>query len=152
MSEIVQTVARWLKGPILLYGIYIVFHGHLTPGGGFAGGVIVACGFILLTLASGEKHSLNLFSKTAASTFDSVGILIFLLLAVLGLWLAGGVFFDNFIGTPETARFTLFSGGTMPLSNIGLGLKVASSLFLAFTVLAALRIVDRSDDGGRRQQ
>ena len=150
MSEIVQTVARWLRGPILLYGIYVVLHGHLTPGGGFAGGVIVACGFILLTLANGQRFSLHLFSKTAASTFDSAGILIFLGLAVSGLLAGGRVFFENFIATPEAARFTLFSAGTIPLSNIGLGLKVASSLFLVFAVLAALRLVDgRSGEGPR---
>ena len=48
---------------------------------------------------------------------------------------------NNFIPTPAEAWFTLFSAGTMPLSNIGLGVKVASSIFLVFVVLAALRIV-----------
>ena len=38
MSMIVRTVTRWLKGPILLFGIYIVLYGHITPGGGFGGG------------------------------------------------------------------------------------------------------------------
>ena len=55
MSMIVRTVTRWLKGPILLFGIYIVLYGHITPGGGFGGGVIIACSFILITLALGEK-------------------------------------------------------------------------------------------------
>lgn len=147
MGVVVQTVARWLKGLILLYGIYVVLYGHVTPGGGFAGGVIIACGFILLTLAGGEKQGLSFFSKGAASTLDSVGVLIFLALAWLGMW-AGSAFFQNFIGTSERARFTLFSGGIIPISNIGLGMKVASSLFLVFTVLAALQIVA----GSRKQE
>ena len=141
MSEIVQTVARWLKAFILLYGIYIVLYGHITPGGGFAGGVVIACGFILLTLAGGQKQGLSFFSKGAASILDSIGVLIFLGLAWMGMWWAGGAFFRNFISTSEGAQFTLFSGGIIPISNIGLGLKVASSLFLVFTVLAALRIL-----------
>ncbi len=67
MSMIVKTVARWLKGPILLFGIYIVLYGHITPGGGFGGGVIIACAFILITLALGEKNGLDVFSKGLAS-------------------------------------------------------------------------------------
>ena len=145
MSMIVQTVARWLKGPTLLFGIYIVLYGHVTPGGGFGGGVIIACAFVLVTLAAGEHDGLGLFSKKAASSLDSVGLLAFLVLAWLGTWLAGH-FFQNFIATPQVAYFTLLSGGTMPLANIGLGLKVASALFLVFSVLAALRVLESADD------
>ena len=146
MSVIVRTVARWLKGFILLYGISIVLYGHITPGGGFAGGVVIASAFILLTLANGEPGGLLFFSKGAASTLDSVGVLLFLALAFAGMLWAGGIFFENFIATKEHARFTLFSGGVIPLSNVGLGLKVASSLFLVFTVLAALRLGDKGED------
>lgn len=138
MGEIVQTVARWLKGFILIYGIYVVLYGHVTPGGGFAGGVIIACGFILLRLADGPEAARS--GRTPASFLDSAGILLFLAVAAMGMWWADGAFFRNFISTPEAAWFTLFSGGTIPISNIGLGLKVASSLFLAFAVLAAFRI------------
>ena len=148
MGVVVQTVARWLRGFILLYGIYIVLYGHITPGGGFAGGVIIACGFVLLTLAGGQQQGLSFFSKGAASTLDSVGVLIFLVLAWIGMW-AGGAFFQNFIGTSEEGRFTLFSGGLIPISNIGLGMKVASSLFLVFSVLAALRIVTDGKQAGK---
>jgi len=143
MGEIVRTVARWLNGVILTYGIYIVLYGHVTPGGGFAGGVIIACGFILLTLAGGQQLGLSFFSRRAASFLDSVGVLLFLALALGGIW-ATGTFLENFIGTSDRARFTLFSGGIMPIANIGLGLKVASSLFLAFTVLAAFQILPTS--------
>lgn len=140
MSVLVKTVARWLKGPTLLFGIYLVLYGHISPGGGFGGGVIIACAFILITLAMGEQEGLGLFSKTAASRLDSVGLLSFLFLGWLGTWLAGGYYFENLLVTPEQAWFTLFSGGSMPLLNLALGLKVASALFLVFTVLTALRI------------
>ena len=149
MGEIVLTVARWLKGFILAYGIYIILYGHVTPGGGFAGGVVIACGFILLTLAGGQSLGLGHFSRRAASTFDSAGVLLFLALACAGMVWGGGTFFRNFIDTSPAAQFTLLSGGIIPLSNIGLGLKVASSLFLAFTVLAAFRVLT---DSGERQR
>jgi len=145
MGMIVKTVARWLKGFILLYGIYIVLNGHITPGGGFAGGVIIACAFVMLTLAGGDQHGLQFFPQRAASSLDSIGLLIFLVVGWLGTWWASGMFFENFIATPSDARFELFSAGTIPISNIGLGLKVASSLFLVFTVLAALRLTAHDD-------
>jgi len=143
MSLTVRTVARWLKGPILLFGIYMVLYGHITPGGGFGGGVVIALAFILITVVSGERASLHLFSKGASSRLDSVGLLIFLALGWLGTWWASGFFFNNFIATPETAQFTLLSGGIMPMENIALGLKVASALFLVFTVLTAFQIVEQ---------
>ena len=60
----------------------------------------------------------------------------------LGTYWASGYFFANFVDTPEEAWFTLFSGGTMPLMNLALGLKVASALFLVFAVLTGLKIAD----------
>jgi multicomponent Na+:H+ antiporter subunit B len=140
MSMIVRTVTRWLKGPILLFGIYIVLYGHITPGGGFGGGVIIASAFMLIMLAMGEQHGLGVFSKGVASRLDSVGLLIFLAVGWFGTWLAGGYFFQNLAATPDEARFTLFSAGSLPLMNLALGLKVASALFLVFTVLTALHI------------
>ncbi len=146
MGEIVETVTRWLKGFILIYGLYIVLYGHVTPGGGFAGGVIIACGFILPRLAGGQALRQTYCSRTKASFLDSAGILLFLALAAMGMWGVGGAFFQNFIGTPEDAWFTLFSGGIIPIANIALGLKVASSLFLVFVVLAAFRIEPSSGE------
>ena len=148
MSMIVRTVTRWLKGPILLFGIYIVLYGHITPGGGFGGGVIIACAFILVILAEGARSGNSVFSRGAASRLDSVGLLIFLLLGWLGTLWASGYFFQNFIATPQQAEFTLFSGGIMPMMNIALGLKVASALFLVFTVLTVLKISGAGDDPG----
>ena len=142
LSMIVKTVTRWLKGPILLFGIYLVLYGHITPGGGFGGGVVIASAFILITLAMGQVSGLQTFSKAVASRLDSLGLLIFLALGWLATWWAGGYFFENLIGTPESAHFTLISGGTMPLSNLALGLKVASALFLVFTVLTAFQIAE----------
>lgn len=143
MSMTVKTVTRWLKGPILLFGIYMVLYGHITPGGGFGGGVVIASAFILIMLAMGGRAGLGIFSKAAASRLDSVGLFIFLVLGWLGTWWAGGYFFGNFIATSEAAQFTVLSGGIMPMANAALGLKVASALFLVFTILTAFHIVEQ---------
>jgi multicomponent Na+:H+ antiporter subunit B len=151
MSMIVRTVTRWLKGPILLFGIYIVLYGHVTPGGGFGGGVIIASAFILIMLALGGQHGLGVFSKGVASRLDSAGLLAFLIIGWLGTFWASGYFFANFADTPDDAWFTLFSGGTMPWMNVALGLKVASALFLVFAVLTGLRIGIGGDEIGEEK-
>ena len=84
----------------------VVWHLHRAvrshhPGGGFGGGVIIACAFILITLALGEKNGLDIFSKGLASKLDSGGLLIFLAVGWLGTWWASGYFFENFMATPQ---------------------------------------------------
>ena len=147
MGEIVRTVARLLRPLILVYGAYLVLYGHLSPGGGFAGGVVIASGFVLVAIADGRREALGLFSRRAAASLDSAGVLLFLALATMGAWWAGEAFFSNFIATPEARRFTLVSGGIIPLANIGLGVKVASSLFLVFVALDAFEPGAGDDDG-----
>ncbi len=147
MSLIVRTVCDALKGFILLYGIHIVLYGHLTPGGGFAGGVIAAGAFVLIVLARGEQAGLATFSRKAAATWDSLGVLVFLALAGLGLILAG-TFFANVWPTVESSRFTLFSSGIIPAYNVGIGLKVCASLYLVFLAVNALHRPERLREEG----
>jgi multicomponent Na+:H+ antiporter subunit B len=135
MSVIVKTITRLTVGLIMLYGIYIVLHGHVSPGGGFAGGVIIALSFIHLMLAYGKEVAFKKLSKSAASFFESLGALLFLAIALLGL--IGGYFFLNFL--PKGEPFKLFSAGIIPLCNIAISLKVGAGLFAIFVVLALLK-------------
>ncbi|MCQ9205329.1 MAG: hypothetical protein NG737_03360 [Omnitrophica bacterium] len=136
MSVIVKTVTRLTVGMIFLYGVYIVLHGHISPGGGFAGGVIIALSFIHLMLAYGKDVALRKLSKKTASFFESTGALLFLAIGLLGF--SGGYFFLNFI--PKGEAFRLFSAGTIPLCNIAIGLKVGAGLFAIFVALAMLKL------------
>jgi len=138
MSTIVQTVTRWVCAFIVLFGLYIVAYGHLTPGGGFAGGVILACGFILVMLAFGKKKLDAILSLSTASTLDCVGALAFWLLAIAGIVFGGGVFFKNFLPLGRPLR--LFSAGIIPLCNVAIALKVGASLVLALVALSVLRV------------
>jgi len=78
MSLIVRTVAGWLTGFILLFGICVVLYGHETPGGGFAGGVTMASSFILLTLAFGQQMAFRSLGQRPTTILASAGILVFL--------------------------------------------------------------------------
>lgn len=134
MSLIVKTITRLTVGLILLFGIYIVLHGHLSPGGGFAGGVIIALSFVHLMLAFGKDVAIKKLPKNVALSLESIGALMFLSIAILGFF--GGAFFLNLLnkGTP----FKLFSAGTIVLSNIAISLKVGVGLFAIFLALVVL--------------
>jgi len=136
MTKIVKTVTRVLASTIVLFGIYLVLHGHLTPGGGFAGGVIIASGFILLTLAFGKEVPFSILNKSLAGILESVGGLIFVCVALFGF--AGGYFFLNAL--PKGYPFKLLSGGIIPLCNIAIGLTVGAALFLVFMALSMFRM------------
>jgi len=132
MSSIVKTIVRFVMGIVVIFGAYIVLYGHLTPGGGFAGGVILASSYIMLTLAFGRDLALRKMSDTAASILDNSGALMFLVIGLIGY--TGGYFFLNFLGKGE--RFALFSAGSIPLSNIAIGIKVTASVFAVFVALS----------------
>ena len=145
MSVIVKTVTRWVKAFIFLFGAYVVITGHLTPGGGFAGGVIIACSYILLTLSFGKDLASKQLGTRLAHDLDSAGSLLFLAVGLLG-FTTGGVFFVNFLERRFPGEvFHILSAGTIPISNIAIGLKVASSLFVVFVILSVLRIVTAGD-------
>jgi multicomponent Na+:H+ antiporter subunit B len=152
LSPIIKTVAGWTKGFIIVFGLYLVAYGHLTPGGGFAGGVMISLAFVLVTLSSGKQESLKMLPLRAAGELDSVGALMFLVIALLGVSAGlGGHFFSNYIaksypGTP----FALFSAGIIPLCNLAIAIKVATSLFLVFIMLIMVRIL-HSGSGNRQQ-
>jgi multisubunit Na+/H+ antiporter MnhB subunit len=135
MTIIVKNVSALLAGLVFLYGCYIILHGHLTPGGGFAGGTIIAGSFILLVIANGIQYFRLKKEKEESSLAEGAGIICFLLLAVAGLFFTGKVFFANFFtkGVPGE----LFSAGVVPLMNVFVGIEVAAallSIFLAFVI------------------
>ena len=138
MTIIVKKVAQILCGIIFLYGIYIILHGHLTPGGGFAGGAIIAGAFILLVIAFGSESPYLKRSESSTSIVEGGAILAFLIIAVLGLSIAGyRIFFKNFL--PKGKVGNLLSAGLLPAYNIVVGIEVAAALFTIFLALIIYR-------------
>jgi multicomponent Na+:H+ antiporter subunit B len=149
MTLIVKTISSWVKILIFLFGIYIILFGHITPGGGFAGGVILACSYVLIMLAFGRDYVEENLSLPVASKLDCVGALLFIGIALVGFAYGGFSFFYNFIYQhyliEKGAAFKLLSAGTIPLSNIAIGLKVGASLFLVLLVLSEFRPDESSE-------
>jgi len=133
MSPIVKKVTQLIMGFIFIYGIYIITHGHLTPGGGFAGGAFFSGAFILLVLAYGS-NILNLKKEEEGATvIEGMSLLIFVLLAFIGFFIGLRVFFGNYL--PHGKVGDLISAGVIPLYNIVVGIEVGASLLTIFIAL-----------------
>jgi multicomponent Na+:H+ antiporter subunit B len=120
-SLIVYTGCRFLFPIIMLTGAYIFIHGHLTPGGGFQGGAIVASAFLLMYLGcQGKRIKTNI-----NTTVEVLGGLTFIGIGIAGM-MTGGDFLYNFL--PKGEPNMLFSAGIIPLIYIAVGFKVGSEL------------------------
>jgi multicomponent Na+:H+ antiporter subunit B len=121
-SLILYTGCRFLFPLILLFGSYIFIHGHLTPGGGFQGGAIIASGFLLTMLGCWGWEGIN---RNRFKITESLSGLAFVVVGLLGL-LYGGYFLFNYL--PKGIPNQLFSAGIIPLVYIAIGFKVGSEI------------------------
>jgi len=145
MSKIVRTVSNMLFPFIVLFGIYVIAHGHLTPGGGFQGGAVVASGCAMILVAYGSGWVFGKIKEKRLSAFESLGAVMFIGVALLGLAFSG-VFFGNFLagsnllfGVTPAVGSTLAdinTGGVLPLMNFAVGIKVIAGLFVIVLVMA----------------
>ena len=143
MTLIVKCITQLMVPSIFLLGVYVILHGHLTPGGGFAGGVLISGCFVLMVLAYGLEETKSGLQKWYASLAESLGIFIFWFIALLGL-IQGTYFFYNTIAKTHPGQpGHLFSAGIIPLCNLAIGIEVAAALFAIFLTLAVLKMVEK---------
>ncbi len=126
-TDILDVAARKLAPFILLFGCYVIAYGHLSPGGGFQGGVVLASGIILLALCQGVKPIQRLFPSRAISLTETFGFLAFLLIGLIGLTVSGYFLFNIF--PPDKAGNTANVGFIFVLNMI-IGLKVGAGMTL----------------------
>lgn len=136
-SEIITTGARMLFAPTVLFGAYIFVHGHLTPGGGFQGGAVVASAVLLLILADRDL----VLPHAALGWLESLSGLGFVLAGVVGLVVSGS-FLANHGIIPLGTWNRLLSAGIIPVIYVLIGLKVGSELAALLDVM-----VHAADEG-----
>jgi len=119
-GELLTTGSHLLVPLILLLGAYVFINGHLTPGGGFQGGAIIASAILLMLLTDPLRH----FSHRLIAAVESISGLFFISIGVLGIFFAGG-FLDNRI-LPIGELGSLFSAGAIPVIYSFVGLKVGA--------------------------
>ena len=128
---ILQRSARLLVPLVLLYGMYVVMNGHLSPGGGFSGGAVMGAGLILHLTAFGFKKSERFFT---IRTFRVVSViaLSFYALSKTYSFFTGANHLPSII-TPGTPGM-LFSAGLIPYLNLAVGLVVACTMYAFYTL------------------
>jgi multicomponent Na+:H+ antiporter subunit B len=113
--------SRALFGIILMTGIFVMIHGHLTPGGGFPGGAMIATSILLLYLADDQFRS----KVKGFKVLESIAGITYVVIGIAGLFLAD-YFLANFLDTGIIGD--LFSAGIVPIVYVVIGLKVGSEI------------------------
>ncbi len=140
-SPILNTGANLLFGSILLLGAYIFVHGHLTPGGGFQGGSVIASGVLLLILARRDRE----LSHDLLAWLESLSGFGYALVGLVGLFVAGS-FLANKGVLPLGTWNRLFSAGVIPIIYILIGLKVGAELSTLLDIM--IREPEPAAEGG----
>lgn len=106
---------------LLVVGLYIVAHGHITPGGGFQGGVIIAAAFFLPSLV----RPAEILSSNTMAWVEGISGSAFILIGIAAIW-QGGEFLQPLLDKGQAGE--LVSAGTLPLLYIAVGMKVGAEL------------------------
>lgn len=142
-SAAVRVLGLALIGPLVLYGLDVVTHGHLTPGGGFQGGVVLASALWLVYLAGSYETMLQVTPDLLVGWTEAAGAGGYALIGLYG-GLAGSAYLQNVLPLGKVG--SVFSGGTIPLISLVVAGAVAGgfvSLLRAF-LAEALQVRSRS--------
>ena len=126
-SSATKVLTLGLIGPLVLFGLYVVLHGQLTPGGGFQGGVILATAPLLVYLAGDLKAFKHITSHTLIEVAEAAGAGGYVAIGLAGL-VMGANFLQNILPLGKTGAIN--SAGTIFLISVSVGLEVAAGFVL----------------------
>lgn len=129
---VLRVVSKLLIPFIILYGLYVQFHGDFSPGGGFQAGVIVAAAIILYALIFGTERAKLVFKPNVLLVLAPLGVLIFALVGYAAMALGGGYLDYDWLAADDTAGQHI---GIITV-EFGVGLTVASVMTLIFLAYA----------------
>ena len=130
---ILRVVGKFLIPYIMLFGLYVQFHGDFGPGGGFQAGVIFASAFVIHTLLFGIRSTQKIAPEWILKTISSAGVLLNAGVGVVSM-LAGGEYlnYNVLAADPITGQHI-----GIILVELGVGLTVTSVIILMFFTFAA---------------
>lgn len=123
-SLILKEVNRFTVTFIYIYGFYVILNGHLSPGGGFAGGTILSAGMILYKMAYPE-YAKQLFTQSFITRGICGAILVYGILKSYHI-------FHGIYGHHEAAKaasYTIWGGGSLVVLNVCVGVIVAGTFY-----------------------
>ena len=125
---------------MLVYMLYIILHGHLSPGGGFQGGVLFVAAVLLLYFGHGYEVTAKAVSFNLLHETEGLASVIYVALALMGI-AAGAQFCQNILYTHGNIG-DLYSSGTIFWMNLTVGLKVVTGIGSITLMMLAL-VADR---------
>ena len=128
----IRALGAGLVAPLVVLGAYVISHGHVTPGGGFQGGVIVAALTLLIFATGRVRAARRSHPVPVLEGLEAFGAGAFALIGIGGLVFAAAAF-QNFLGKGVSGD--LVSGGTIPLLNVAVGIEVAAAFTLITVAL-----------------
>lgn len=127
-TNILDLVSRKMTPFMILYGLYLIANGHLSPGGGFQGGVALASGGVLLLLRHGEQGWSGIVTTKTLNIVEAAGFGILLLFTAVTLILGRGIL-APFNREQATGPIVIF------ILNLLIGLKVGAGVSLIVYML-----------------
>lgn len=127
-----RITSRLVAPFIQIYGIYVILHGHLSPGGGFSGGAIFGASLVLIALSFNLEAGVKQISHQTASILESGGVFGYVLTGLVAIVLGGNYLANRAAGFPMGQAGQLFSGGAILIITVFVGIKVASTIVTLF--------------------
>lgn len=130
-SPIVLLGSRLLSPYIMVFGWYVIFHGHYSPGGGFQGGALLAASVLLIRVSGGRLVSRMQLQEYLNTPLAIIGVFIYFLTGLTAM-LAGGYFLDyGQLPIPGMEPYWLRYTGIL-IIEVGIGLTVMAILVMIY--------------------
>lgn len=149
LSIVARTVCDLFAWFLVIFGVYVIVHGDITPGGGFQGGAIVASFMALLLVAHGGKKVLEWVKLSVYWGLMFFGLLMFIFLGIGGI--KHGTFMYNFLSIPHDVAVNSTHGiipfsGNIGLMDLAVGIEVAGALTIILIVMFRWMMTDVSEN------
>ncbi len=131
-KAVLRVSSKLLMPPIMLFALYVQFHGDFGPGGGFQAGVIFASAFILYALLFGVRQARRVAPAGVIRTTLALGVLLYAGVGVAGLLLGGNYLNYSVLAQNQVAGQHL---GIL-IIEFGVGMTVASAMITVFFIFA----------------
>ena len=141
-----KTLARLLMPFIVVYALYVVMHGHYSPGGGFQGGVILAAGFILLVISHGLKQTRKRMSQKLAGVISSVGVVIYGGIGAVCLILGGN--YLDYGKLSKILKVPAAEARSLGILGVEIGVALAVMAVMCTIFFAIFTVGESTEDDG----
>ncbi len=141
---IVRSAADFFLPLACVYGAYVVLHGHLSPGGGFQGGVLIASAILLVFLGYGNLKAKKTFNEHKLHSSETMAEIIYVVLALIGV-IGGFNFCINFV-------FDGLDFDTSVLMNHAVGYHVMGGIICLLTMMLSLLDKDEDDHDSEKKE